>query len=48
MTSLASAEAAQDALRRRLPKKILDLNLRALALGRQAATQGAKSAQTRR
>jgi len=48
LTSLAPAEAAQDALRRRLPKKILDLNLRALALGRQAATQGAKSAQTRR
>jgi 2-oxoglutarate ferredoxin oxidoreductase subunit gamma len=44
LTGLAPAEAAQGALRRQLPEKILELNLRALALGRQAAAQGAVDA----
>ena len=34
LTGLVSREALQEALRRRLPAKILDLNLRALELGR--------------
>ena len=37
LTGLVSLEALQDALRRRLPAKILELNLRALETGRGAA-----------
>lgn len=36
LTGLAPPEAVQEALKRRLPAKIVDLNLRALELGREA------------